>query len=106
MEGFHGGGAGADTPAGGARYLVMEGTPMLGGRHLATTTSPGGAGGQMGGHTQGQGNAGLPKTLNEMEAELQQLQRENFDLKMAIYHYKVRKGFGDRGLLGCWRVFV
>lgn len=98
MEGWGstgtGSSAGANTPAGGGRYLVMEGTPMLGGRHggLATSTSSPGSGAGVGGQGQMVVHAMQPKTLNEMEAELQQLQRENFDLKMAIFYQKVSGG--------------
>jgi hypothetical protein len=38
----------------------------------------------------GGGGQPLPKTLNEMEAELQALQKENFDLKMTIFYQKAR----------------
>jgi len=93
------GSAYASTPTG--RFLVMDGRqPMMsGGGGSSNAVSPaagGGAGGQLV-LSGGGGGQPLPKTLNEMEAELQALQKENFDLKMTIFYQKARA----RGMDGC-----
>lgn len=79
-------------------------TPMMGmgGGYAggsSSVVSPA-AGGQIVLLGQGGQQAPLPKTLNEMEAELQALQKENFDLKMTIFYQKAR--FRSKDWLGGW----
>lgn len=100
--------AAAASPTAGWMMTTMEGTPMHGGggrHHFQPPTHGGGsssssaispAGAGIGGQLvlAGNGEQGqlLPKTLNEMEAELQKLQKQNWDQKMTIFYQKASAG--------------